>query len=600
MEKEENLESKVLKALKPKKNLKIIVSIIISAIVLVAVVIFLVYPYISGFAVKDDKNKISGNATTNQSVPEINNTDTNVSETNETAVTQSTEDDETSFSETGASGESSSTGSEDCEPSKSCSYYYDLNQCGDDLSDGCNDTLSCNSCANGRACQNGNCVVLECTSNSSCAYLNSLCGYGICNSTNKCQQSFNLSGTNCPEGICNGAGVCVSININSCINLNQSNKKYVLNLSIENDTLTDACIKILAENITLDCQGYSITSSNDAAGIYSNSSSTTIKNCNVNMGDNSGGYGMYLEQANNSHIYNNSLNSQYAGLFLEETSDSLIENNTINFNYDKGIHLLMSYNNTIKDNIINNGSFYGLVSAKSANNIIQNNELTSNIWYGILIEASLSGEPDGANQILNNIISLSRENIYVKTSNNVIKGNTLRYSQLYNGLYIYNASNNTIENNILNNNKISGIGLNEASNNLIKNNTIDYNEEYGIEVYSSNFNTIENNTASSNSINGLYLEASSDSSIKDNVFCNNTEDVYCDSSQIFESNNCNSGSVCGGSCEACGLGELGEAGITGGVINVKKGLKDYFAVLAFIIVVIALAILVNIKRYKKK
>jgi hypothetical protein len=36
-----------------------------------------------------------------------------------------------------------------CTPNKDCSYYYGLNQCGSQLSDGCNNILNCDSCPNG-------------------------------------------------------------------------------------------------------------------------------------------------------------------------------------------------------------------------------------------------------------------------------------------------------------------------------------------------------------------------------------------------------------------------------------------------------------------
>ena len=579
------------------KNKRAILLVAVLLVIIGAAIIFLIYPYIAGFAVGPK------NETTQSNMSQNNKTNvTTINQTSNTTlirvpVNYTLNEDTNSDEEGEENGEDSAA---EC--------GNDILESGEDCDEGSSNANSSDTDCYGEVTycdESCNEVTVDC---------DTYCGDSLVDSGEgeQCDES-NLSGQMCESiGYVSGTLSCASdcdfdLNnctqnfiISSCQIINQTNKGYILNANIANDSLAEACIKILAENITLDCQGYSIVSSNDVAGVYSNSSSTTIKNCNINVGENSGGYGIYLERANNSYIFNNTLNSQYTGLFLEETSDSLIESNYINENLNKGIHLLISYNNQIKNNEINNGSFYGIVSAKSANNIIQNNNLIGNVWYGIIIEASLSGEPDGNNQILNNAVSLSRENIYVKTSNNVIKGNTLRYSQLYNGLYIYNTSGNLIKDNVIESNKVSGIGLNEASNNDIVNNILNSNEEYGIEVYLSNSNTIENNTASSNSINGLYLEASSGNSIKDNVFCNNTEDVYCDSSQIFESNNCNSGSVCGGSCEVCGLGELGEAGITGGVINVKKGAVDYSFIIIFIAAIIALAILVNLKKYKKK
>jgi len=582
------------------KNKKTIIFFVVLLVIIGAIIIFLIYPYIAGFVVgpKNETAQLQSNISQNNGTNASSDNQTNNTTRTRVPANYSINED------TALDGEDSGDDSGD-ESSAECGD--DFLDSGEECDDGSSNTDDPDTDCYGEinycdeSCSE---ITANCDTYCGDSLINSSEGEQ-CDTTNlngqTCQTLGYFSGNlSCSSNCRFNTGSCQqSVEINSCQTLNQTNKKYILNASITNDSLIEACIKILAENITLDCQGYSITSSNDIAGVYSNSSLATIKNCNINVGDNSGGYGIYLEQANNSYIFNNTLNSQYAGLFLSETSESLIEDNILNFNLNKGIHLLTAYDNTIQNNEINNGSFYGIVSAKSANNIIQNNNLIGDVWYGVIIEASLSGEPDGENQILDNQISYSRENIYIKTSGNVIKGNTLKYSQMYNGIYIYNASDNLVEDNVIENNKVSGIGLNEASNNSIVNNILSSNEEYGIEVYLSNSNTIENNTASSNSINGLYLEASSDNSIKDNVFCNNTEDVYCDSNQTFNNNECNSGDICGGSCEVCGLGELGGAGITGGVINVKKGIADYSFIMIFIAAIIALAILVNLRKKRK-
>jgi parallel beta-helix repeat protein len=65
------------------------------------------------------------------------------------------------------------------------------------------------------------------------------------------------------------------------------------------------CINITAQNLTLDCDGYWISNTSLAkAGIYSNQFNTTITNCNVTMSSSSGGYGIWLDEANNSYVNN--------------------------------------------------------------------------------------------------------------------------------------------------------------------------------------------------------------------------------------------------------------------------------------------------------
>lgn len=589
IEEEALLEKEVMRSLKAKKSRKIISLTAIIIIALIFLAIFFVYPYLSGLIVVDYGKNETENATGLENLNMANETEEGPEEdtSEETAENNLVDNEAESEGSSGDSGDSGGDGGD-----------------------------------------SGGEEVLHCDSNNNCTYLNSICAYGICNSSNECEIAYNSSSTICRESLgecdiaeyCNGSfagcpsnefqiegaecssgtcsqGECVGLNIDSCRILNQENRKYVLNASIINNSLISPCIEIVAENITLDCQGNSITSGSSATGAHSNSTLTTIKNCNTNMGNDAGGYGVYLENSNGSYIFNNTLSSQHTGLFLSSASNCLIENNIINFNANKGIHLLFSYNTTLQNNQIENTSFYGLGVYKSAGNLIQDNKFLGNIEYGIFIEKSLTEELDGANQIINNIVSSSRENIYVKTSDNIIKGNIINNSQLYNGLYIYDASNNTIENNILRNNKMSGLGLNYANNSIIVNNTISSNENYGIELYSSNSNTIENNTAFLNLVNGLHVEASSDNSILNNVFCNNTEDVYCSENQIFENNLCGSGSICGGSCETCE--EFGD-GITGAVVGAEKGIKDDLFVIIFVVITVILVVLVNLRNTRKK
>jgi hypothetical protein len=83
------------------------------------------------------------------------------------------------------SGGGSGAGATACTPSRTCDYYYNLNQCGNELNDGCQYILTCNSCINGKICSNGNCIVPpSCTSDTGCTSLTGVCGIGKCNLTN--------------------------------------------------------------------------------------------------------------------------------------------------------------------------------------------------------------------------------------------------------------------------------------------------------------------------------------------------------------------------------------------------------------------------------
>ncbi|OGJ17082.1 hypothetical protein A3K73_01505 [Candidatus Pacearchaeota archaeon RBG_13_36_9] len=55
-------------------------------------------------------------------------------------------------------GSSGGTTNPPCTPNKDCAYYYDLNRCGNALSDGCSNSLNCLSCNSGFYCYNNSCL----------------------------------------------------------------------------------------------------------------------------------------------------------------------------------------------------------------------------------------------------------------------------------------------------------------------------------------------------------------------------------------------------------------------------------------------------------
>jgi len=78
-----------------------------------------------------------------------------------------------------------------------------------------------------------------------------------------------------------------------------------------------------ADDITLDCNGFSITGNNNGYGIYTNANHGTVKNCRVENFD----YGIYVDGSNNL-IYNNYLNNTINAYdSLGETIDDFEDGN---------------------------------------------------------------------------------------------------------------------------------------------------------------------------------------------------------------------------------------------------------------------------------
>jgi hypothetical protein len=118
--------------------------------------------------------------------------------------------------------------------------------------------------------------------------------------------------------------------IDSCGTLSSAGSTYTMNASIE-DTDAGDCIIVGAANITFDCDSYWLNSSYNVSAVYSNKYNTTVKNCNIDFGDGSPGYGIEMEttSAEYFNIINNSIYDTYYGLELDTPDYGTIYQNTI-------------------------------------------------------------------------------------------------------------------------------------------------------------------------------------------------------------------------------------------------------------------------------
>ncbi|MFA5764448.1 MAG: hypothetical protein WC915_06590, partial [archaeon] len=196
-------------------------------------------------------------------------------------------------------------------------------------------------------------------------------------------------------GIMSSSGSAVDDlgNVYQCGTINASGS-YVLNQSI---TATGSCINIAANNVVLNGNGFNLTG-NGGTSDYGIMNSGALNNITLKNFGNIGNFtrGIYLDQVNNSLIYNNTMISQIAqttyAIYLNKGDLNTIENNLINWNAtgstktSYGIYLYCPYDwkgagsNVISGNNITIKSFsyksYGVFISKgdiSESNIIQNN-----------------------------------------------------------------------------------------------------------------------------------------------------------------------------------------------------------------------------------
>jgi len=127
----------------------------------------------------------------------------------------------------------------------------------------------------------------------------------------------------------------------------------------------DSGLNVIADNITIDCQGYSITGDNAGIGINIRGfNNTEIINCEIENFV----YGIYADDANNtfisdSYIHNNSCDGIYfyspdVGIYLDLTVvDTILENNDGVCDDDTGIMNSFSNLDLWNSQFINNGDY---------------------------------------------------------------------------------------------------------------------------------------------------------------------------------------------------------------------------------------------------
>jgi surface protein/parallel beta-helix repeat protein len=280
--------------------------------------------------------------------------------------------------------------------------------------------------------------------------------------------TYNISSTNNTN-----ANIILSeTSAQQCGTLETANMIYNLTSNVSSQ---GTCFIVTADNVTLDCNGYTINYSIDGTdtkyGVYTSKLNTTIKNCNIIDGNWT------------------SNNTWRNGIYIDTTTNCKIENNTINISYGRGILLELSTNNLVINNIVTSNTNRGIQLTTSSNNNITNNNVTSNTDYGIYLTTS---------------------------NNNSVTNNHGIGNSLY-GLFLYSSSNNSLISNTGTSNTSQGIRIEESSNNTLINNTGRSNSSYGIYLGISNNNILINNEGMSNSSAGIYVESSSNNNLTQNT-----------------------------------------------------------------------------------
>ncbi|MFZ3059566.1 MAG: NosD domain-containing protein [Candidatus Methanoperedens sp.] len=315
-----------------------------------------------------------------------------------------------------------------------------------------------------------------------------------------------------------GAGAAT--NVSECGTIISEKGEYVLNTSITDSSVADACITIISSDVVFDGAGYTIggvdTPFIDGIVVHLDDSVTltnvTVKNVTSTHWD----FGLIYKNVANGTIANITSRSNRVGIVLKFSSSNNVTGNTAYNNTVDGIILNLSISNTLTNNNASSNT-EGIFIEDSNNNTLRDNTASSNTNYGIILDSSSN------NTLTNNTANSNADygiSLGSSSSNNLTSNNASGNSA---GISLDSSSNNTISTNIANSNGNRGIGISESYQNTVSDNIANFNGREGIYLRYSNFTLIGNNTVSSNTGSGILLQYSDDNNLTDNNASNSLD-----------------------------------------------------------------------------
>ena len=236
---------------------------------------------------------------------------------------------------------------------------------------------------------------------------------------------------------------------------------------MNNTTLTEdhsGNIVIGASNVTLDCNGHSITGQASGIGIsLTNRTDVTVKNCHVTNFL----IGFVVFASNDNTLTDNLAEGNETGIALNQADGNTLVGNVASHNTGDGINLFDS----------------------SENNVLEGNTANSNTTNGFSLNLGAVGNILDGNVANNNLIGF----FLVSSSYNTLKGNTAN-SNTHGFFLAEGAVGNILDGNVANDNLDNGINLNQADGNSIEGNEVNGNGLNGISLRVSNRNVIKGNT----------------------------------------------------------------------------------------------------------
>jgi uncharacterized delta-60 repeat protein len=307
---------------------------------------------------------------------------------------------------------------------------------------------------------------------------------------------------------------------------------YTMNQSITNNTLTGDCIDVNAQNVTIDCAGYFISSDDAYSGVYTDQFNTTVKNCNISMGTGAGGFGVELTEASdNSNIINNTLDNQRIGIHTSGADYLVITNTTTSGNSLYGINMGLTSNDVNMTNIIannNNGAsamginVYGVSDCRMINITANYNNL-----YGInnqQCQGLIITNATASHGVAGNSAGIR----FWSTTTNSVVTNAIVTNSTYGIVFATAASGSNFRNITANNNTYGIFGSNNIDSHTFTNLTALYNS-YGVYISMGSDNNEFKNCNLSNSVTNDVFLGSGGGVCTNNQFINCSYDASTES-----------------------------------------------------------------------
>ncbi len=187
--------------------------------------------------------------------------------------------------------------------------------------------------------------------------------------------------TNCSNTLAVlGAPVNVSYDISSCQEISL-NGTYTLTSDLTGNLSNGACLKITGDDISIDCDGHSITDDGEAYALWAESAdNVTLLNCDISNYSS----GVYLYNVSNSAITNVNSSDSTNGFKIERSSNVKVTSSNSKQSTRSGMSISKSSKIRVDPSFYCD-SQYGVVVNESNDTLIEDSIACNNTQYGIYV-----------------------------------------------------------------------------------------------------------------------------------------------------------------------------------------------------------------------